>query len=402
VQEETFPFFTPCVPGLEPFLQRELWTLGIHPLTEEGGFFWKGTWRDFYRAHLLLRGAGRILVRMASFEALTFADWEQLTSKLPWFRFVQKGKLFKLKITAAKCGLYHEDALAERLAAVIEAATGASWAQQASDADAQIFLARGWRDRFVISADGTGEHLHRRGYRQELSKAPLRETVAAALLQASGWLPAVQEGTGRGRAARYKAPAHPLLDPFCGSGTIVIEAALMARKIPPAMANPARTPRAFNFLRWPGFQQELWDKTISSLQNHILERSPLTLSGSDRNDGAVASALANAQRAGVENDVVFERHAFSDAAWPAEKGFVVTNPPFGVRVSESSDLRDLYASWGRLTAEKPDLIVAWLCSSTAWERATGRRWEKLAAFPNGGMDLSILWNPGKDQPTLVE
>lgn len=386
---ETFPFFTPAVPGLETVLQRELWTLGVHPMTEDGGFFWKGTWRDFYRAQLMLRTAGRVLVRIREFEALTFPDFERESADLPWRRFLKPKQAFKLKVSCAKCKLYHEDALAERLAGWIAQGTGADWFPGAADRDAQIFIVRGWRDRFTISADGSGEHLHRRGYRQEIAKAPLRETIAATLLHASGWVPAAEEGSGRGAAVRYKAPAADLTDPFCGSGTIVIEAALAARKIPPGMANPTLTPRAYAFQRWSGFDPDEWAKTVASLQGKVLESVPMVLRGSDRDGGAVAAAQANAVRAGVGGDVVFERRALTDAVFPV-KGWLVTNPPFGVRISEGKDLRDLYATLGRQISGFPDLRAAWLCADPQFRAAAGEGWKTVHTFPNGGLDLSIL------------
>lgn len=389
MKAETFPFFTPAVPGLGTLLQRELWTLGLHPLPEEGGYFWRGTWRDFYRAHLMLRTAGRILVRIKEFEALTFADFERQTTDLPWHWFLGQGQPFKFKVTCTKSKLYHEDALADRLAGWVTSATGARWAPEAPDGEAQIFVVRGWRDRFTVSADGSGDHLHRRGYRQEISKAPLRETIASSLLCAAGWIPAVEEGVGRGAAVRYKAPTAPLTDVFCGSGTIVIEAALAARKIPPAMANPKLNPRDFAFLRWKSFDADEYTKTVNSLRDKVIERAPMALRGSDRDDGAVAAALANARRAGVAEDVTFERRALTDAVLPEAGGFVITNPPFGVRVSEGRDLRDLYASFGRKTSV-PGLTTAWLCSDPQWRQAAGGDWTAAHTFPNGGLDLTIL------------
>jgi putative N6-adenine-specific DNA methylase len=391
---ETFPFFTPSVPGLEPWLKYELNTLGLKPLAEEGGFFWRGTWRDLYRANLMLRSAGRILVRMKQFTALSFAEFEAEATSLPWHWFVGgKGtslkRAFKFKITCTKSKLYHEDALAERLGRWITEATGAGWFPGAADVDAQIFVVRGFHDKFIISADSTGEHLHRRGYRQETSIAPLRETIAASILFASGWVPAVEEGLGRGAATRLKAPTLPLLDPFCGSGTIVAEAALIARKVPPGMANPDLKPRAFAFQRWDSFEPEEFAKTVVSLQNHVLERSPVELRGTDRDEGAIKAALGNARRAGVANDVDFERRTLSEAVFP-QPGYLVTNPPFGVRVSEGTDLRDLYAVLGRKVREAPETKVAWLCSEPQWKAATGESWSEAARFPNGGLDLTLL------------
>lgn len=383
----TFPFFTPAVPGLEPEVQRELWTLGLHPFAEDGGFFWRGTWRDFYRAQLLLRTAGRVLVRIKQFEALTFADLEQKSAELPWRRFLTVGRAFKLKVSCTKSKLYHEDAVAERVAATIEAA-GGQWFPQAEDGDAQIFVVRAFRDQFTVSADGSGEHLHRRGYRQQTSKAPLRETVAAALLGASGWIPAVEEGAGRGAATRYKSPEADLTDPFCGSGTIAIEAALAARRIPPGLANAELKPRAYAFQKWPSFEAEEWNKTVDSLRSKVLEKAPMTVRGSDRDEGALKAARANALRAGVGADIVWERRAISDAVLP-ESGFVVTNPPFGIRVSEGAELRDLYSVFGRLT-NRPNLRTAWLCAERQFLAAAGGGWDVLRHFPNGGIDLDIV------------
>jgi len=393
VSTETFPFFTPAVPGLESLLQRELWTLGLHPMTEEGGFFWKGTWRDFYRAQLMLRTAGRVLVRMKEFEVLAFADLEREVTGLPWRRFLAPRQPFKLKVSCAKCKLYHEDAIAERMAGWMAGDTGAVWDPGASDADAQIFVVRGWHDRFTVSADGSGEHLHRRGYRQQTAKAPLRETIAASLLCASGWIPSVEEGTGRGAAIRYKNSTADLTDPFCGSGTIVIEAALAARKIPPSMANPKLNPRPFAFWRWPSFDPEEFTRTVDSFRSKVLDQAPMRLRGSDRDDGAVAAAKANADRAGVGADVILERRALTDAVLP-QAGWVVTNPPFGVRISEGKDLRDLYAAFGRCLAEVPATTAAWLCADPQFLSAAGGGWTTLHTFPNGGLDLGIACRGG--------
>jgi putative N6-adenine-specific DNA methylase len=273
------------------------------------------------------------------------------------------------------------------VAAAIEAA-GGQWFPAAEDGDAQLFIVRAFRDKFTISADGSGEHLHKRGYRQQTSKAPLRETVAAALLCASGWIPAVDEGSGRGAATRYKTPETDLTDPFCGSGTIVIEAALAARRIPAGLSNPNLEPRAYAFQRWPSFDEEEWSKTVASLKSKVLDKAPMRLRGSDRDSGALAAAQANAARAGVAADIVWERRALTDAVFP-ESGWVVTNPPFGVRVSEGAELRDLYAVFGRVTT-RPGLRAAWLCADESFARAAGGNWTKLRVFPNGGLDLTMV------------
>jgi putative N6-adenine-specific DNA methylase len=159
------------------------------------------------------------------------------------------------------------------------------------------------------------------------------------------------------------------------------------------MANPKLNPRDFAFLRWKSFDPAEYTKTVESLRGKILEKAPMVLRGSDRDDGAVAAAQANARRAGVDADVAFERRALSDAVFPGEAGspgYVVTNPPFGVRVSEGTDLRDLYAAFGRKVAAAPGLRAAWLCSDPAFLQAAGGGWSPAHTFPNGGLDLTIV------------
>src|SRR5690606_4928148 len=153
---------------------------------------------------------------------------------------------------------------------------------------AQLVIVRIVRDECVISIDSSGALLHRRGYRQAVAKAPLRETLAAAMLRAAGW-----------RGDR------PLLDPMCGSGTIPIEAALIARRIPPGLAAPDRTPRPFAFEAWPSFDREGWQRTVALALAEIRDRSPVEIVGSDRDEGAIAAARANASRAGVADDIRF-------------------------------------------------------------------------------------------------
>src|SRR5690606_37236797 len=174
----------------------------------------------------------RVLVRVATFRARTFAELERRAGRVAWDRWVGAGRAVRLRVTSRKSRLYHTGAIAERIIGQIErvagplahVSTGSASDDEADGAegrDEQLFIVRFLRDECTISVDTSGELLHRRGYRQALAKAPLRETIAAAMLLASGW---------DGRS--------PLVDPFCGSGTIPIEAALLACRIPPGLANP--------------------------------------------------------------------------------------------------------------------------------------------------------------------
>ncbi|MBK5188309.1 MAG: hypothetical protein JJD97_08675, partial [Gemmatimonadaceae bacterium] len=182
-----------------------------------------------------------------------------------------------------------------------------------------------------VSIDTSGALLHRRGYRLATAKAPLRETLGAALLLASGW-----------------DPRTPLLDPFCGAGTIPIEAALIARRIPPGIA------RSFAFMQWPGFHEPTWKKVLDEARAQMLGAAPAPILGSDRDAGAIAASRENAERAGVAADIVFEEKVISRIAPPdgGIPGAIVTNPPYGVRVGDRDALRNLYAQLGTIARER--------------------------------------------------
>src|SRR5690606_6317183 len=282
--------------------------------------------------------------------------------QVPWARFVPPGRVVRRRVTCRKSRLYHERAVEERLLEAIDrragpivTAAGGGGAPNGSTgerhgaagfeaddgADAQLFVVRFLRDVCTISADASGALLHVRGYRQALAKAPLRETLAAALLRVSGWDPA------RGQ---------PLLDPFCGSGTIPIEAALLARRIAPGLANADLEPRAYAFQAWPEHDAGTWAEVVESARSLVLPAAGVEIRGSDRDAGAVAAARANAGRAGVGADVVFQARAVSAVeplARPAgEPGRLITTPPYGVRVGERDRLRTLYAAFGRVARER--------------------------------------------------
>jgi len=343
-------YFAVAAPGLEAFTLRELEELGLLPpkddglgrssqeeatgshSLEAGGVTFKGSRADLYRANLHLRTASRILARLGHFfYATTFAELEKRSSNLPWERFLSPGQPVSLRVTCHKSKLYHSDGVARTVAAGMAMRLGkpspVSAPDDGSRQPAQLIIVRLAEDRCTISVDSSGTLLHKRGYRQALAKAPLRETLAAGLLMASGW-------------DRHS----PLLDPFCGSGTIPIEAALMAAGIPPGLH------RGFAFMDWPDYDANLWQALLRQVPN---EGQPMALiQGSDRDEGAVRMAAANAERAGVAEWIELKPRAVSAIEPPAGTGWVVTNPPYGERVSRGKDLRDLYAQFGNILREK--------------------------------------------------
>lgn len=328
-------------PGLEHLAAAELRDLGAAVgATEAGGVAFEAAPGILYAANLRLRTASRVVVRIARFHAASFADLEKEARRVAWARWVAPGGSVHFRVTSRKSRLYHQDAVAERLErAVLAAIPGARAVRAPSDADAldddvsalpgvQRFLVRLVDDELTLSVDSSGALLHRRGYRQASAKAPLRETLAAAMLLALEWDGSV-----------------PLVDPLCGSGTIPIEAAWLARRIPPGWR------RRFAFERWPEFKPSVWDYVRGEAGKEILERAAVPIVAADRDAGAVEACTANAERAGVAGDLSILRAALTTTLSDPElvalpSGLVVTNPPYGVRVGESGRLRDLYASLG--------------------------------------------------------
>jgi putative N6-adenine-specific DNA methylase len=235
----------------------------------------------------------------------------------------------------------------------------------------QLFVVRIVNDECAVSADSSGELLHKRGYRQEIAKAPLRETIAAAMVLASGW-----------------KRDESLLDPMCGSGTIPIEAAMIARRIAPGLK------RNFQFMNWPGFDAERWNRILVDAQETVTAFSGEIL-GSDRDAGAVQAASRNAARAGVAENVGFIAGAVSASIGAIDdstrgSGWVLTNPPYGVRAGDTDDLRNLYAKLGSALKSKPGWRLGILTSDSALVRQTRLPLRPRFSTSNGGIPVSYF------------
>lgn len=376
---DSFDCFAIVAPGLEQLALAEAQRLGLPAAIEPdgSGLAWRGDLRSVLVANVGLRIASRVLVRVASFEARAFVELERQARRIPWARMVSANGAVRFRVTCRKSRLYHSDAVAQRLGDAVTRAVPGAKVVRAKDVDeevatgddAQLFVVRMFHDRCTVSADTSGELLHRRGWRQATAKAPLRETLGAALLEAAGW-----DGSA------------PLMDPLCGSGTIAIEAALMARGVPPG----AR--RKFAVERWPGVPPTLgaWVRTELAGRGAV-PRMPL-IAGSDRDEGAIRAAASNAERAGVQGDLTLAVETLSAAAFPeAERGWVVTNPPYGVRVGEADRVRNL---WARLGQVLRDRAVGWrvalLSPDASLERQLGIPVRAVAQTSNGGIPVRLV------------
>ena len=376
----THRLFAVTAPGLEALAAAELRGLGIAGAAEPGGVAWEGPMEDVHAANLHLRTASRVVVRVAEFGARSFIELERHARRVPWESWLVPGRAVRWRVTCKKSRLYHEGAVAQRFQAAVERAVGAVPAAPPREEDEeegaaeQLFVVRFLRDGCTVSVDSSGALLHRRGYRQAVAKAPLRETLAAALLLASGW-----DATS------------PLLDPLCGSGTIPIEGALLARRIPPGLAMSDREPRRYAFQEWPGFDPGPWRRLVERAREGILERSPAPIRGSDRDAGAIAAATANAERAGVAGEVELEVAPVSAARPAGDRGWLVTNPPYGVRVGDAERVRDLYAALGRLARERlPGGTVALVSADRALEAQLRIPLAETITTRNGGIPVRVV------------
>lgn len=378
-EDERLSIFAVCAPGLEALLLAELREIGIRPGeldVEPGGVAFKGSAEALYSANLHLRTASRILVRLGEFRCRALGELERHAKEQRWEQFIPPNRRVRLRVTCRKSRLYHTGAVGERIAAALEASAGtaAVIAPQASDDDSdegdeQLVVVRLLHDRCTISIDASGTLLHRRGYRQATAKAPLRETLAAAILLASGW-----------------DTASPLLDPMCGAGTIAIEAALLARRIAPGALG-----RSFAFMQWPGYDSTLWERLLGEARARVLPGAPAPIQGSDRDAGAMEAAVANAERAGVAGDIRLTRRALSGVEPPPGPGWLITNPPYGARVGERDQLRNLYAQLGNVArARCPGWTVVLLSADPRLERQLELRLTPIFQTRNGGIAVRAV------------
>lgn len=368
-----------AAPGFAPLIDAECVALGLTPReVTPAGVALDLTMRELFTLNCWTRLASRIIVRLASFDARDFATLEKQAARVPWARVVHPGTSARLRVTCKKSRLYHSDAVAERVARGIEqgvpGVTVTTRARDDEDDDedsgpSQLIVVRFDHDRCTISADSSGALLHRRGWRLAVAKAPLRETLAAGMLAAMPWNGEV-----------------PLVDPFCGSGTIGIEAALRVRRIAPGLS------RSFAMEQWPAAPRELFTMVRAEARAAVLPSVAVPIVLRDRDAGAIEAARANAERAGVLADLSVGQGALSDTVLSevGDTGLLLTNPPYGLRVSEGADLRGLYQRLGSVVrAGGPGWRVAMLVPERAMAAQTGLSFDTVLKTANGGLPVSV-------------
>lgn len=317
-----FEILLVTLPGLEPYLLAEAKQHGFKkPRVIGGGVLTRGGWLDVWRANLVLRGASKVLARFGEFRAMHLAQLDKRARKFPWGEVIKPGYKVKVDVsTNRKSKIYHQGAASERIERAIHEEFGADIAATMDEAEILI-KARFDRNLISFSVDTSGLALHKRGHKQAMGKAPLRETIAAMTLRACGY-------NGK----------EPVLDPMCGSGTYLIEAAEIAGNL---MAGRAR---GFAFERLVSYDAA----AVEHLKSHWNTREIVPrFYGSDRNEQVIDFAKANAARAGVSEACMFTPASVSDLKRPdGPTGIVMVNPPYGTRIGNKKQLFALYQAFG--------------------------------------------------------
>ena len=362
-----FELIAPCHFGMEAVLKREIDDLG-YDITEvaDGRVIFYGDEEALCRANIFLRTAERILIKIGSFHAETFEELFQGTRELPWEDYIpEDGKFWVAKAASVKSKLFSpsdiqsimKKARVERLGKVY----GIQWFQENGESfPIRVFL---MKDEVTVGLDSTGESLHKRGYRKLTAKAPIAENLAAALIQLTPW-----------NGSRI------LVDPFCGSGTFPIEAAMMAANMAPGMN------RSFTAENWNHIVgKKNWYDTLDEARELVDLSVETDIQGYDADEAMVAIARENAKLAGVEKLIHFQRRDVAQLSHPKKYGFIITNPPYGERLQEKEEMPALYRTIG----ERFRALDSWsMYLITAYDRAEqdiGRKADKNRKIYNGMM-----------------
>lgn len=317
-------FFVVVSPGLEQACLRELETLvqgETPPGLVEGGIEFEGSVTDAYKANLHLRTASRIIMRIDRVKAPDFATLEKKMAEFPWELYLYKNAPVSVQVTVKKSRLYHSGAVAERFEGWIRQRLDTSGQSSPETPCAQMVFIRGINDRFTVSLDSSGDLLYMRGLKTTGGKAPLRETLAAGMLMMAGY-----DGT------------MPLLDPMSGSGSFSLEAALMARGIPPGWS------RNFAFFSWPCFRQGAWEQLRREAWEGIKPVSDSQIIASDTDPDTCEKLKKAVHQSGLSSLVRVDQADFFRMRPPgpeAEKGLLMFNPPYGLRLGSPKDSKKL-------------------------------------------------------------
>ncbi|WP_456035055.1 THUMP domain-containing class I SAM-dependent RNA methyltransferase [Roseburia inulinivorans] len=361
----TFDLLVPCHFGLEAVLKREIYDLGYEiTKVEDGRVTFEGDEEAICRANIFLRTAERVMIQVGRFKATTFEELFQGIKNLPWEEYIpEDGKFWVKKASSINSKLFSpsdiqsiaKKAMVERMKQKYHK----EWFKEDGAAyPVRIFLLK---DEVTVALDTSGDSLHKRGYRTMTSKAPLTETLAASLIMLTPW-----------RKDRI------LVDPFCGSGTFPIEAAMIAANIAPGMN------RDFTAEEWTNMiDRKLWYECVKEAEDMIDTTVKVDIQGYDIDGDVIKAARENAKRAGVEHMIHFQQRAVADLRHPKKYGFIITNPPYGERLEDKADLPELYTQIGQAYQRLDSWSMFLITSYTETEKYIGRKVDKNRKIYNG-------------------
>ncbi len=362
---DRYELIAPCHFGMEAVLKREIYDLGYDiTLVEDGRVTFEGDAEAICRANIFLRTAERVLLKVGKFHAETFDELFEQTKALPWEDYLpEDAKFWVAKASSIKSKLFSpsdiqsivKKAIVERMKEDYET----DWFEEDGAAyPIRMFL---MKDEVTIALDTSGASLHKRGYRTMSSKAPITETLAAALILFTPW-----------------KPGRILVDPFCGSGTFPIEAAMIAANIAPGMK------REFTAEQWTNLiQPELWQEIRQEAEDMVDTDIETDIQGYDIDGDVIKAARENAKRAGVEHLIHFQQRDVADLHHPKKYGFVITNPPYGERLEEKEALPELYTAIGKAFRGLDSWSEYLITSYEDAERYIGRKADKNRKIYNG-------------------
>lgn len=362
---DTYELVVPCHFGLEAVTKREIYDLGYEiTRVEDGRVTFAGDAEAICRANIFLRSAERVLLQVGRFRATTFDELFEGIKALPWEDYIPKdGKFWVKKASSIKSKLFSpsdiqsiaKKAMVERLKNVYRL----NWfPEDGAPYPVRIFLLK---DEVMVTLDTSGDSLHKRGYRLMTSKAPLTETLAAALIMLTPW-----------KKDRI------LVDPFCGSGTFPIEAAMIAANIAPGMN------RRFTSLRWTNIiNSRLWDDAVEEAEDLINLSVDTDIQGFDIDDNVIKIARSNAANAGVDKLIHFQSRSVAELSHHKKYGFIITNPPYGERLEDKETLPAIYSAFGKQYAKLDSWSAYMITSYDDAEKYFGRKADKNRKIYNG-------------------
>ena len=363
-----YNLIAPCHFGMEAVLKREIADLGYEIVeVQDGRVTFSGEEDAIVRANIFLRTAERILIECASFNATTYDELFEGTKAVNWADFIpEDGKFWVAKAASVKSKLFSpsdiQSIIKKAMVESLKQTYHVSWFSEDGESfPFRVFLNK---DKVTIGLDTSGESLHKRGYRKMVSKAPVAENLAAAMIMLTPW-----------HGDRI------LVDPFCGCGTIPIEAAMMAAKIAPGMN------RSFTAEDWDHLiPRKCWYRAIDEANDMIKMPKDTDIQGYDIDGEIIKAAKENALLAGVADLIHFQKRPVAELSHPKKYGFIITNPPYGERIGEGDELLKLYQDLGKAYSERLDSWSAYIITGFAdVEKYMGRKADKNRKIYNGMM-----------------